>query len=857
MKRIGWVDDPDQAAAEGLSYAALLNRLAGKSHTDRGALVASARRTLSSSYLDILATEACGEALSWRELTDRVLWAYTNGGIPAARKEIRDKLEAIICAEIGNFLLLSADCADRRELGLLLLVASLDLLPIDKKSRKWRLHAVQALMLTGRDNEASKRLDKWRDVDRDNHGYLRAEMKNPFRRIHGEAETDPDFEIWWDNFNAPFKASGLAGLELMIGDSAPFDRITSHATAVQTSRNSDEPLVTVVLTSYQPSERELVTSVNSILGQTVRDFELIIVDDASGEDYQAIFERVGRMDPRIKVVHMEVNSGTYVCRNEGLRIARGTFFTGQDDDDWSHPQRFEKQLRLLHANKQTPACRVSAVRSSENLERVHLGYSSASGNASSLMAKVELLRELGGFLPARKAADNELAKRIEAYTGEEIKTIDEPLTVVRILSDSLSRSDFASGWSHPARNSFKSSYLYWHEDADRAELRLRSSSVPVSVPPRLGKSDSNTHYDVVFAADWKNESPHLDSVLYEIDVLANEGYRVGVLHLSDAAQMTRLVQNLLDPIQKRLNSGLIGEVFYDDVYDIDLLMVHGPSLLQFPPDGKSSLQSRQLIVVAHEAPVNRDGGEISYVPEMCSANAERMFGNHPKWFTRSEEIRDWLLRCSEIEIDTKIYPEVLGEGRYRTDGRVVSQLPLTVGRIGSRSKLDWPRSRALIESMYFVDEPVKVYFDGSVAPALRVLGRKDSPANWVVASENPVGEMGATEFNVGIYFGHPTAVEANRRSILETMQAGAICILPEECRDKFGDAAVYSDPELVPEVIADLSRNRELLFKTLKEADRYLQKNHTADAYKRFVSTLFTEPPHEHNISRLKQGVVE
>jgi glycosyltransferase involved in cell wall biosynthesis len=97
----------------------------------------------------------------------------------------------------------------------------------------------------------------------------------------------------------------------------------------------------------------LVEAIESILSQTYRNFEFIIVDDASTDSSLAIIkEYKNRYPKRIKVLHMEktLNCGGDRCANEGLKVAKGKYIARMDADDIAHPKRLEKQVAYLEKN---------------------------------------------------------------------------------------------------------------------------------------------------------------------------------------------------------------------------------------------------------------------------------------------------------------------------------------------------------------------------------------------------------------------------------------------------------------------------------------------------------------------------
>lgn len=104
--------------------------------------------------------------------------------------------------------------------------------------------------------------------------------------------------------------------------------------------------VSVILPVYNRS-RTLENSIRSVLNQSYRDLELIVVDDASTEDLRPIIDKIE--DERLRYVRLPVNGGASVARNEGLKLAEGDFIAFQDSDDLWLPWKLEKQVELLAA----------------------------------------------------------------------------------------------------------------------------------------------------------------------------------------------------------------------------------------------------------------------------------------------------------------------------------------------------------------------------------------------------------------------------------------------------------------------------------------------------------------------------
>jgi glycosyltransferase involved in cell wall biosynthesis len=93
----------------------------------------------------------------------------------------------------------------------------------------------------------------------------------------------------------------------------------------------------------------LERSVNTILNQTYRDFELIVVDDGSSDETPQILARLACSDRRIRLLHQS-NSGIVVALNLGVREASGKYIARADGDDLYEPERFDLQRRYLDSN---------------------------------------------------------------------------------------------------------------------------------------------------------------------------------------------------------------------------------------------------------------------------------------------------------------------------------------------------------------------------------------------------------------------------------------------------------------------------------------------------------------------------
>lgn len=110
------------------------------------------------------------------------------------------------------------------------------------------------------------------------------------------------------------------------------------------------PLVSVVM-AVRNDERFLPEAIESILSQTVKDFEFIIIDDGSSDGSWRVVRKYARKDKRI-ISKRQKNQGLAKSLNNGIALARGTFIARMDSDDISLSDRFEEQLAYLAEHKE-------------------------------------------------------------------------------------------------------------------------------------------------------------------------------------------------------------------------------------------------------------------------------------------------------------------------------------------------------------------------------------------------------------------------------------------------------------------------------------------------------------------------
>ena len=115
----------------------------------------------------------------------------------------------------------------------------------------------------------------------------------------------------------------------------------------------NKPYVSAIMPVYN-GEAYLSVAIESILGQDMPDFELIIVNDGSTDSSAGIIGKIA--DPRVRPVHLPKNMGNYPARNIGMALANGKYICVMDCDDIAHSNRLSEQTAFLEANPDIGMC---------------------------------------------------------------------------------------------------------------------------------------------------------------------------------------------------------------------------------------------------------------------------------------------------------------------------------------------------------------------------------------------------------------------------------------------------------------------------------------------------------------------
>lgn len=106
------------------------------------------------------------------------------------------------------------------------------------------------------------------------------------------------------------------------------------------------PEISIIVPVYKV-EKYISRCIESVLAQTINNWELVLIDDASPDNSGEICDCYAEKDKRLVVVHKEVNEGAFKARKYGIDISRGKYVAFVDADDWIEPCMYERLIGLL------------------------------------------------------------------------------------------------------------------------------------------------------------------------------------------------------------------------------------------------------------------------------------------------------------------------------------------------------------------------------------------------------------------------------------------------------------------------------------------------------------------------------
>jgi len=651
-------------------------------------------------------------------------------------------------------------------------------------------------------------------LPRDSRWMAETELAHPTMGRPGST-----WDGWLAALNGRLVEYGLLPVTLEDRPGTNFDRLSADVPEDARVDDPNAPLVTVIMSTWKPDE-SFRTAVTSLVAQTWRNLEILVVDDHSPKKYDDLLESVTSMDPRITLMRMPKNGGTYKIRNHAIARSSGSFITFQDSDDWAHPERIERQVAPLLEPTGLVATHARGARMYPDLSIVKVGYSTFRVAAASMMFRRDVvLRALGGFDETRKAADTEFAERIVTVFGEEaLLDLPDVLVFTQLTEGSLSRSDFEFGWHHGSRVVYADARRYWHREieAGREPAKLEPGGPRrFPAPERFitGRKVPPKTCDVLWISDWRSGIWRYDGASAQVEAVAAAGMSTVVAHATSVRHADRDRLHKDDGIMRLAAEGLTRFAIWAEPLQARVMIVTDPELLSLSrPPASVEMSADRIVIAAGYSPAKPHGQWLTFDPAAIERNAERMFGSRPEWMPAHDGIADDLRARGATGT-------ILPSRQFRVVPNV-KRRPYTGARGGSRlivgtTALELPlRDRpswAALRKRLPRDDAYDVRMRADPKVVSTVLAHRRVPPGWLIMDESTPLRAFMRQLDVFVAIPPRSLGPVLPWSAVAAMAEGAVVVISPAFRPHLGDAALYVPAADVHDELKALAADPERL----------------------------------------------
>jgi len=714
---------------------------------------------------------------------------------------------------------------------------ALNIYGLDVFEKKHKLRFVEALV-EGHEYEQFHQVKKAIDLD--------AAMQLQMDLLEIQAVRRCGLENdWLTAMNQFYSKVGLSKVRLSDDRNLPLlDRLESD---ILESYNG--PKISVIIPTFSPGPG-IRTAVRSLLQQTWNNIEIIIVDDASPEMYSGIFEELKAEDSRIRLIRHAKNSGAYVARNSGLKVANGEFITIHDDDDWSHPDKLARQVNPLLEDASIVASSSAHIRTSEALyfKRINTQPVFMQMNYSSIMVRRSLIDEIGAWDTVNRGADGEFLLRvITNFSSNRIVDLKElPLSFSRIWSGSLTSGEMSRGYFAPSRLLYREAFRQWHRETKRDGStvvlepgKARNFPVPTTFEP--GKSRAYVgSFDIVFVTDFYRQAKYVDIVMSQILALIDEGLRVGYmqLHSPETVKPAGFPPELFE-LQL---SNKLTQVSHDDLARTKLLIVYGGAVGMFLDETKSNLRAERSVLVDHQLPWLQSSEYRSSVSlGQAMSYLDACFGTKFEVTGATDYDYD---RLKHFVPEARLLPDGMVWQMCLNDRPAPISTPADVPKIGFHTygnSYRWPSTLSVFERVY-KSQVYRTYFYGNLKPAYKKYGEAAFNDTEVINGKQQSVDQFLENIDFWVYHPHQRLTTQPWMPVLKAMQAGKVVILPPRLENVYGDAAIYADPDGMDETVRKFSENDNAFIAQAKRGQEYISQRFTPPRVVARYQALVSKP---------------
>ncbi|MFY2512232.1 glycosyltransferase [Acinetobacter soli] len=604
---------------------------------------------------------------------------------------------------------------------------------------------------------------------------------------------------------------------------------------------NDGPLISILMPVYN-SEDFIDVAIKSIINQTWRNIELIVIDDQSTDKTWEKLKELEKIDSRIKLFRNEKNMGAYPTRNKALSLASGEFITVHDSDDWSHPEMLAKQIQPLLDNIEIKATCSFMARVNpdltfilrpqrENLEFIHRSY-------PSLLIRKKDIESLGEWDSIAANADDEFIQRLKLKWGNEV-IMDVlpkvPLSLFLVHENSLTqqKGTSLSSLTFGIRKTYADQAAYWRKNIscfENLSIQRQSMKKPFPIPQNLAAKNwkRNYEYDVVIISDLSLLGGTRRCNEAYIKNAADNGLRVGIFNWP---RFDLKLTNIADEYHELCYHENVDLLVPEDEINTKLVLIHHPPILNYEIDNIPKINTEKVMILVNQSPMQRwSQNPFYYNPSKVDDLCEKLFEIKPTWIAisgRVKKILEGLNGYTNIhnEIWYPPYSFDIDMENYQLPENFGSERKIIIGRHARDHWTKWPQNLSALTDAYCVDNPLfEVNILGGHQTPQKMLNK--TPENWNIFEFDSVNvNEFITQLDFFLHFVNEDYIEEFGRNVMEAMALGRVVILPAEFKDIFLDGAVYCDSSEVAEVCLNFWNNPNLYIEQIKKGKRFVNEN--------------------------------
>lgn len=411
---------------------------------------------------------------------------------------------------------------------------------------------------------------------------------------------------------------------------------------------SHGPKISVILSAYN-AKHKIEVAIRSILSQTWKNIELLIVDDCSTDQTLNVIKTYASKDSRIKVLSTEQNSGLYVARNLALQEATGELVIVQDVDDWAHAQKLEIQAKHLLENPQLLANTSEQVQLSKDLQCYRhktSGKYTFTNTLSLMFRRQPVVDKIGFWDCVRFGADDEFKSRLKNAFGNEaiVDLPTGPLSFQRETLPSWNRTSPFEAYIYlmDARREYIESFSHYHKNARNLHFPITQKERLFPVPELMlpQRKNKKRYFDVIMAADYYHLQDYMTTlIINEIQKNQQLGLTTGLIQMGHYNLNKKRTFN--KNIRQMINGHDVQVLVNGEKASCKVLIIRSPKILNDWQQHMPQVKPLTSLIIIDETPeISYNGRRVqNYQFRKCLHHMNGYFGMRGRWYPLNQQIR--------------------------------------------------------------------------------------------------------------------------------------------------------------------------------------------------------------------------